>query len=230
MSEVRRSRLLTLAAKYGLMIVEDDIYGRLAYDAPTVRPLKAADDHNLVVYLDSFSKVLLPGLRIGFMVPPPSLKENMLSLLRARELCVSSLLQRALAEFLRRGFFQEHLERVLPVYRKKRDVLLEALAEFMPEEVTWTSPQGGFSVWISLPESSDFEALYRTALARGVAYTPGEVFLATPDPGKHLRLCYGAQPEDVIRKAISGLSDIVIDLMARQSTRAIRLYGPKPIV
>ncbi len=230
MSAERRAQLLELAAEYGLTIIEDDIYGLLSYDGRPPQPLKAGDRDDLVVYLDSFSKVLLPGLRVGYIVPPVALKENILSLLRVRELGGPPLLQRAVAEFIRRGFFQEHLKRVVPAYRKKRDVFLDALARSMPEGAQWTSPRGGYCAWVTLPEQGDFDQLYRAALARGVAFTPGEVFLTTSDRRKHLRLCFSSQDAKGIREAVSTLGGVIKELTTRRSVASSRSGLPKPIV
>jgi DNA-binding transcriptional MocR family regulator len=229
MSEHRRGQLLALAGEYGLSIVEDDIYGRLSYDGPPPRPLKARDRDNLVVYLDSFSKSLLPGLRVGFVVPPTSLKEKLLSLLRARELGGSPLIQRCLAEFIRRGMLQEHWKRAIPAYRRRRDLLVEALRRSMPEGVEWTHPRGGFCSWVSLPEEGDFSQLYRAAVSRGVAYTPGEVFLTAPDRRRHLRLCFSSEDDTVIREAVSILGELVKN-ESRQASIHGHLQGSKPIV
>ena len=230
MSEERRRQVLELAAEYGLTIIEDDIYGLLSYDGAPPPPLKARDRDDLVVYLDSFSKVLLPGLRVGYVVPPVALKERILSLLRVRELGGPPLLQRALAEFIRRGFFQDHLKRVIPAYRKKRDVFVDALTRSMPEGVQWTSPRGGYCAWITLPEQGDFDQLYRTVLARGVAFTPGEVFLTTSDRRKHLRLCFSSQDAQGIREAVSTLGGVIKEMTVRRSVASSRSGLPKPIV
>ena len=107
---------------------------------------------------------------------------------------------------------------------------LEALAEAMPEGVQWTSPEGGYCAWVTLPERGDFDPLYRVALSRGVAYTPGEVFLAAPDRRKHLRLCFSSQDESGIEAAVLILGEIISDLAGRQSMPSSRLRVPKPIV
>jgi len=230
MSEERRAQLLSLAGRYNLMVVEDDIYAHLSYDRPPPRPLKAMDENHLVVYVDSFSKVLLPGLRIGFIVPPPALREKLLSLIRVHEMCGPPLLQRGLAEFLRRDLFHAHLSHILPVYRKRRNVFIESMERFMPEGVEWTVPRGGYCSWICLPEQGDFAELYHAALSRGVAYTPGEVFLSRPEGRRNLRLCFGAREENVIRDAVSILGETIRDLMKRRFSSSSTYHLVKPIV
>jgi DNA-binding transcriptional MocR family regulator len=230
MSEERRSGLLSLAEEYGLFILEDDIYGYLDYDRVAPLPLRSRDPANLVVYVNSFSKVLYPGLRVGFIAPPAALRDRLLSHLRVRELCAPPLLQRALAEFIRRGLFTSHLERVLPVYRKRRDATLEALERFMPEDVRWTHPEGGYCVWVTLPEGVDRNHLYRSALSRGMAYTPGEVFLTGSESGGHLRLCFASREERVIRDAVSMLASIIKEPMSREAALRAPFTEAKPIV
>jgi DNA-binding transcriptional MocR family regulator len=229
-SAKRRADLLALAREYGLTILEDDIYNRLGYEGPSPRALKADDRDDLVIYFDGFSKSLLPGLRIGFVILPPALKENVLSLLQVREICGPPLMHRALGEFLRRGSYRDHLRRVLPVYRKRRDALLDSLEETMPEEVEWTTPDGGYCSWVTLPREGHFDELYRMALDRGVAYTPGEVFLAEPESRHHMRLCFGARDEKVIREAVSILSETIADLMEHRPAAPSRSQDLKPIV
>jgi len=228
MSERRRERLLALSHKYHFMILEDDIYGDLRYDIDMIPTLKARAPEQ-VVYLNSFSKVLLPGLRIGFAVPPAFLKEKMMTMIRCRELGGSPLLQQALTEFLRRGLLHKHLELSLPVYKKRRDVLLDTLEKTMPREVSWSVPGGGFCCWVSLPEDGHFEGLYQDAIQRGVAYAPGQVFFAHSGTHQHLRLCFSVQNEQVIRKAVSILGKLVTDYLNRPTFRKAA-FEFKPVV
>ena len=230
MSKQRRAGLLSLAEEYGLYILEDDIYGYLDYDRVVPQSLKSADPGNLVIYVNSFSKVLFPGLRVGYIAPPIPLTERLLTHLRVRELCAPPLLQRALAEFLRRGLFTSHLERVLPVYRRRRDATLEALAQFMPQEVQWTNPEGGYCIWVTLPEEVDRTDLYRSALSRGIAYTPGDVFLSEPAKGGHMRLCFASRGESVIRDAVAMLAAIIKESLSRESTLQSAMFEAKTIV
>jgi DNA-binding transcriptional MocR family regulator len=121
----------------------------------------------------------------------------------------SQLLQRALADFLERKKFKPHLRRVVPIYKQRRDVLLRTLVEWMPDYVRWTQPEGGFTCWLSLPNDSRLHDLYHTALERGLAYSPGSVFMTEPDGQQHLRLCFGNLPEETIREGVILLSELI---------------------
>ena len=220
MTEDRRAGLLALASEYGLTIVEDNIYGRLAYDGPAPSLLKARDEHDLVVYLDGFSKALLPGIRTGYVIAPPALRPRLSYLLRTREMGGSTFLQRALALFLSQGLYDAHVERVLPTYRKRRNALVAALSEHMPPEVSWTHPSGGYCCWLSLPENGDFTNLHRMALSRGVLVTPGDVFFTRSPHRSHLRICFGGEDERVLGEAVRVLADCIGELLERPATTA----------
>ncbi len=209
MSAARRRDLLALAERHELTLVEDDIYGRLSYDGPAIPPLKAADRAGLVIYLDSVSKVLLPGLRIGCVVAPLPLREQLMSLRRANDLTGPTLLHRALADFIHKGRLKAHIRRMIPIYRERRDALMNAMQYWMPAGVTWTRPVGGFCCWVTLPGVDALDDLYQAALRRGVVFTPGEVFLAEPDSYHHMRLCFGAQSPEMIRDSVALLGGLL---------------------
>ena len=232
MSPERRSKLLWLAADHGVTIVEDDIYRPLAYSEPPPppSPIKAQDCEHGVVYVDGFSKVLLPGVRVGYVVAPPRLRDRLVRLQQVREICGPPILQRTLGEFLRRGLFKKHLERVVPIYAARRDAMLETLAEAMPDDVEWTMPDGGYCVWVTLPDHRGLEDLYEAALERGVAFTPGEVFQAQPEPGRCLRLCFGTLTEDRIRQAVSTLGQLIAERLRTSPSGRHRPAELKPVV
>jgi DNA-binding transcriptional MocR family regulator len=205
----RRLALLELTAAHGVMVVEDDIYGRLAYDAPSPPPLYTLDTHGHVIYVGSYSKVLMPGLRLGFVVAPQRWADRLLSLRRATDLCSPTLLQRTLALFLRNGGLKRHLRRVLPVYRERRNTLVTALQRNLPPSVQWHAPQGGFCAWLTMPSYHPFSDLEQALLRQGWAVTPGEVFLAEPAQQKSVRICYGTLTPDVINAGIDVISRTV---------------------
>lgn len=205
----RRQELLTLAERYGFLLVEDDIYARLAYDQPSSPALKALDQTGTVVHISSFSKTFMPGLRLGYVVAPPPLHQNLLTMRRANDLCSPPLLQRTLAHFLANRGLPKHLRRVLPIYRERRDALLAAMQRHMPNGVTWTRPAGGYCCWVTLPRHYALGNLYQLALNEGLVFAPGDVFLAQPSTEYHLRLCFGSQSADTIRSGIEILGQLI---------------------
>jgi DNA-binding transcriptional MocR family regulator len=227
-STKRREELLALAARYNLPIIEDDVYGQLAFTEEHPVPLKALDKHGLVFYVSGFSKMLMPGLRMGYIVPPPHYLERLVSLRQALDLSQGLFEQRALANFLHRGRLKIHLRRVLPHYRERRDEMMRALRQIMPGDVHWTHPEGGFCTWVTLPHRHRNSDLYHSALEHGVAFTPGEVFLIEPDDALHLRLCFGRQTPEVIRDGIE-----ILGRLLRTDSRAYqfrRIMPELPIV
>lgn len=229
-SASHRREVRALAEQYGFFVVEDDIYSRLAYDDPSPPAMKAEDRSGVVVYVDSFSKVLIPGLRIGYVVAPPPLHDQLLSLQRAVVLTHPTLLQRALAGFLRDGGLKRHLQRVLPQYRRRRDALLQALDAYVPESVDWTVPAGGFSCWLTLPRHRRLESLYQEALERGVAFTPGDVFLVQPGTHRHLRLCFGNQTTEGIRLGVELLGTLIRERLEDDRPRDVAISDTRPLV
>ncbi len=209
MSLARRQELLALAALHGLMIVEDDVYGRMAYDAPPPPTLMALDTQNLVMHVGSYSKILMPGMRLGYLIAPPRWRDRILSLRRASDLVSPTLLQQALAIFLRQGGLKRHLRRTLPIYRERRNTMVAALQRHLPTSVTWTAPSGGFCTWLTMPSYHPFADLERAALDAGWAVTPGEVFLAEPTDQKSIRLCYGTLTPDVIQTGVEVIGQLV---------------------
>ncbi len=210
MSEQRRHDLLALAENYDLLLVEDDIYRDIALTVDPPPPLKALPGgRELVVYLDGFAKSLVPGLRIGYMIPPPDLYGPLLDAHRLRTLCGPLVMQTAFTEFLRRGERELHLERVLPIFRERREVMLESLGESMPEDAEWTDPAGGLCIWLTLPEGVCTHETYRAALSAGVSVAPGDHFMPRSTARGHLRLAFGGLPTTEIPTAIRVLSDVI---------------------
>ncbi len=207
----RRRAILELGTRYGFLVVEDDIYARVAYAGAPPPSIKSMDDGETVVYVSSFSKTLMPGLRIGYVVAPPVLHHRLLDLRRASDLCGPPLLQRAVAEFVRRDGIKRYLRKVLPIYRERRDTLLAALAGSMPPGVTWTEPEGGFCCWLTMPAHSVFDDLYAAALRQGWAFAPGSVFQASggASPEQAVRICFGQQEPAAIRSGVGVLAQLI---------------------
>lgn len=209
MTTERRQRLLELAQRCNFYIVEDDIYSLMAYDAPPLPPIKAFDRTERVFYITSFSKTLMPGLRLGMVMAPPPFRERLIAARIAADLGSPPLLQRTLATFLHRGEFRRHLRQTIPTYRERRNAMLRALENFMPAGVTWTRPAGGFCCWLTLPRHPGMGDAPNLVLQQGWAVAPGNVFLADGNGDFHLRLCFGALTPDNIRQGVRLVGEVI---------------------
>ena len=220
LSPQRRAALMDLAARYQLPIVEDDIYGRMGYEGVPPPALKANDRHGLVLHVGSFSKSLMPALRMGYLVATPALIKQAVTARQAMDMCSSLLTQRALAIFLERGWHTAHIRRSLPHYRERRDAMLRAMERHFPAGVFWTRPQGGFSCWVALPIRCSVTELYLAAIDRGVAFAPGDVFCVNPPARPHMRLSFSTHSPARIVEAIATIGDL---LREHSSWRALPL-------
>src|SRR2546428_79041 len=169
-------RLLEVAVRHHVPIVEDGFDGSLYYGARPAVPLKAADVHGVVIYIGTFSKILFPGLRLGWIVGAPPILERLQAAKQLADLHTSALIQAAVHRFCERRLLDRHAARVAREYARRRALLLAALERRMPAEVTWTEPQGGFSLLLTLPPGLDATELLPAAIERGVAFTPGAPF------------------------------------------------------
>lgn len=210
-----RAELLRMAEHTGLTIIEDDAFGLLSYDAPAPQPLKAMDSSGQVILVDTFSKCLMPGFRIGYFVAPTHTRNATSRMIDATVISGSQVIQRGLANYLKNGFLASHLSRVIPKYKKRRDEMMRALKRTMPDSVSWTYPEGGFSTWVTVPQSLDVKALCAAALSRGMSFVPGSTFLASPPPHHALRLTFGTQTPEVISEAVEILARLVTERSER---------------
>ncbi len=203
----KRVQLLELCRKYEIRMIEEGNYSLLSLDGPIPPAIAASDDE--VVYIESFAYSLTPGLRLGIVRAPHALRDAIVGRLNAVGGAGPLFVQTALARYLKTGRLQSHLTRVIPKVRARRDALLAELDFSMPEGVTWTRPQGGFSTWVTLPSSERSDALFQKALERGVAFAPGRLFSDSPDADWKLRLAYGMQNPEALRQAIETLARLL---------------------
>ena len=215
MSRERRERLVEFAHRVGLLIIEDNPYGQIRFEGDPLPTLYELDDGaGWVVYLGTFSKILAPGVRVGWAVAPPQVLRKMNLGKQAADLCSSTLTQRFVTEYLRRYDYREHVARVTGIYRRRRDAMLSALEARFPEGATWTRPRGGLFVWATLPDFIDTTALQAKALERQVAFVPGEGAFLDGRGRNSMRLNFSGVPESVITEGIGRLGDVVTDFIA----------------
>lgn len=207
-----RLAFLRWAADHEIRIIEDATYRDVAYEPQPNPPLRALDAE--VLYLGSYSKSLMPGLRIGYVLARGSLREQLISMKRITTTSSESLGQRTLAAFLAAGAYAEHLERVNAIYALRRNALHEALQRYLPTGCSWWLPNGGYYVWLNLPPTMDAMRIYTQALARGLAIFPSAPFylLDNQPHTQGLRLCFVRYPEDVLTYAVRMLGQIMNSL------------------
>jgi len=217
MSLERRQEVVYLSNKYGIPIIEDDPYGQLRYEGEHLSPLVMLDRENHrrddhyqlgnVIYLSTFSKTLAPGLRLGWIVAPPEVIVKLVQLKQGADLHTSTFNQIIAYEVARDGFLDEHVKKIRDVYRERRNVMLKALEEFFPAEVSWTHPQGGLFLWVTLPEGMDCRKLFQVAVKENVAFVPGDSFYTNDGNGlRNMRLNFSNAKPEQIREGIRRLS------------------------
>jgi len=209
MSESRRLELLGLARRFHCPVVEDDWGGDLRLEGRSLPTLHALDGGRHVIYLSTFSKKLMPGLRVGWVGAPQPVLDRLVELKRVQDCGTSPLLQAALDRFLRDGGLENHLERILPAYRQRRDSMAEALDRYFPKEAHWDKPTGGLFIWVTLPEDFDGNDLFAAARHRGVLYSRGELFHSDGSGRNSFRLTYSAASPEQIREGVATLGELI---------------------
>ncbi len=185
-----RRRLIELAAQYRVPLVEDEIYRDLRYAGAALPSLKALDPYDVVIHLNSFSKVSFPGLRVGWVVAPRRLIEHLRGLRQCTDMHGNLLAQAALADFARLGGLNKHIQRCRRNYAQRRDALLAALQRHFPSGTSWTEPEGGLAIWVRLPEGVNAETLLAHAQLQNIYFTPGARFYACGARANTLRLAF----------------------------------------
>jgi Transcriptional regulators containing a DNA-binding HTH domain and an aminotransferase domain (MocR family) and their eukaryotic orthologs len=208
LSAERRQALLRLAHIYDFLIFEDDVAGMLAYDDLPILAMKASDPDERVIYATSFSKMLLPGIRLGAIVAAEKHLFPLLTAKRTSDLFCSPLLQLALADYLHHHHLSAHLQRVRPIYRARRDASLSALQRHLPE-CTWTIPSGGFNLWVTLPPLINERDFYLQAIEHGIGIAPGAAFYTQSPSRAHMRLSFGAHTPARIEQGMETLGSLL---------------------
>jgi 2-aminoadipate transaminase len=212
-----RRRLLEIAARYQVPVIEDYIYARLRLRGTAVPSLKSIDRTGNVIHIDSFSKIAFPGLRVGWCIGPESVIERLRVVKQSTDLHTDQLSQAALAEFVRRGHLARHLARMKKVYRGRLEALEAALEKNMPEETTWSRPEGGMSIWVTIPAGLDAGELLIHVRERGVHFVPGRYFYYQNPQPNTLRLGFAGLDEKRITRGVQTLADLLkIELRKRQ--------------
>jgi len=218
MSLERRQRLVELAAEREILVLEDNPYGLLRYEGQPLPPLYALDGGVYVMYLGTFSKILSPGIRLGWVVAPAPVLEKINLGKQAADLCTSTLSQLMVQAYFEEARWYDYVESLTEIYRARRDTMLDALAEFFPPEAEWTRPAGGLFIWATLPDYIDTTDLLARALRENVAFVPGAGAYLDGRGHASMRLNFSASTEDEIREGIRRIGKVIEEQVALYGT------------
>jgi 2-aminoadipate transaminase len=219
MSPERRRRLLLLAKRYQIPILEDDPYREIYFEGEEPLPLKALDTHGYVLYLSTFSKTLAPGLRVAWLAAPDPMIERLSLHKQIFDLNTNALSQWAVAELLQRDLLDDHLVLLRDRYRHKRDIMMQAIAKHWPTSVRISHPKGGFHLWCRLPGEMRARQLLREAAQEGVAFVIGEPFHVDGGGQQHIRLSFASAAEEQIEDGIRRIGQIMRRIQAKHATQ-----------
>ena len=213
----RRRELLEIAGERELLVLEDNPYGLLRYESEPLPTLYSLDP-DFVLYTGTFSKILSPGMRVGWLVAPPPVLAKLILGKGSADLCSSSISQYFIAEYFQAGSWMSYVRSLSELYRRRRDVMLDSLAEHFPREATWTHPHGGLFLWATLPDYIDTTDLLARAIEERVAFVPGRAAFVDDRGGSSMRLNFSGVKEDEIREGIRRLGEVIREQIALYGT------------
>jgi 2-aminoadipate transaminase len=217
MSLERRRHLVQLASERELLVLEDNPYGLLRYEGEQLPTLHSLDQE-FVIYASTFSKILSPGVRLGWTVAPPPVLAKMMIGKQSSDLCSSSISQYFVSAYFDSGPWEDYVRSLIEIYRRRRDVMLDSLAEHFPREADWTHPQGGLFIWATLPDYIDTTDLLARALQEHVAFVPGRAAYVDGRGGSEMRLNFSGVNEDQIREGVRLIGEVLREQVALYGT------------
>ena len=219
-SEEKKLRLLELAQKYDFLIIEDDCLSELYFNKKRPESLMSYDKEGRIVYIKSFSKIFMPGLRLAFTVLPENLLKEVLAAKHATDISSAGITQRAFDFYLREGLWEKHLSEMRSLFKKRFTVMQKSINRYMPEEVKESfRPEGGLYFWLQLPNNYSSEKLYEKSLERGIAFLPGSLFLANREDTEGFRLSFASVNSEEIKLGIKNLGVLVKEYLDKNENR-----------
>jgi 2-aminoadipate transaminase len=213
MTVEHRKELLDIASEYDFIIIEDDPYSELIYEGEPPPPIKSFDTKGRVIYLSTFSKILAPGFRLGWVIASEEIINRFTLRKQSSDLCTNIFSQYVANEYISGGYLDNQVKKIRALYKGKRDVMLAALDKYFPEDAKWTVPAGGMFLWVTLPKSINTRLMFQKAVAKKIAYVVGDSFYAD---GKHynsMRLNFSYSEDEVIEEGIKRLADVIKEEM-----------------
>ncbi len=213
MPESRRIEILKIAEKYDVLIVEDSPYREIRFEGLPQKLFYELDNSGRVITLFTFSKIFAPGFRIAWALGHPALIDKFIMAKQSIDICSPVLLQKIVAEYIRRGSLDKNLKKTIELYRRRRDLMIKSLEEFMPDGVSWTHPEGGLFLFVTLPERLNADEVFEKAVENNVAFVKGSVFYCN-DKGKNtMRINFSFSDEEKIKTGVRRLAKVISDML-----------------
>ncbi len=227
-SNEKKQNILELVNKYDTFIVEDDYLSDLSFTEKNNATLKSLDDNNRVIYIKSFSKIFMPGLRLAFMIIPKSIYSDVLTAKHTSDISTSGLIQRAFDLYLNKGEWQKHIKYMEQIYKKRFTILVDSMKKYMPKEIKWYIPNGGLNFWLSLPDGYSSNELYKISLKKDVLFVPGSVFYVDQRDSSYLRISIASVYSENIENGIKKFSEIIKMFLKDNNNKpyAMDMYTP----
>lgn len=207
--ESRRLQIIDIAEKYDLLIVEDSPYREIRFEGDPQRLMYQLDSTGRVTTLCTFSKILAPGFRVGWVIGNTEIIDRIVMAKQTADLCTSSFVQKIIARYLERGLLEKNLVRTINLYRERRNHMISCFRKYMPENVTWTEPQGGLFLFVTLPRNTDSESILRKAIEKNVAFVPGDTFFCNNSGCNTLRINFSYSNKNDIEEGVKRLSMVI---------------------
>jgi 2-aminoadipate transaminase len=213
MPESRRLEIIAIAKKYDVLIVEDSPYREIRFEGKAQKTIYELDNSGQVILLGTFSKIFVPGFRIGWVIAHENIVDKFVTAKQSTDLCTPTLNQKIAYKYIEKGYFDENLKTIIKQYHEKRDNMLKAFKEYMPEGVKWTEPEGGLFLFLTLPENMDAEVLFKKAIEKNVAFVLGSVFHCDGSGKNTMRINFSYMPKDKTTEGVKRLAEVIREEM-----------------
>jgi len=213
MPESRRLEIIAIAKKYDVLIVEDSPYREIRFEGKAQKTIYELDNSGQVILLGTFSKIFVPGFRIGWVIAHEKIVDKFVTAKQSTDLCTPTLNQKIAYKYIEKGYFDENLKGIIEQYHEKRDNMIKAFKEYMPEGVKWTEPEGGLFLFLTLPENMDAEVLFKKAIEKNVAFVIGSVFHCDGSGKNTMRINFSYMPKEKTTEGVKRLAKVIKEEM-----------------
>lgn len=219
MNVEQRRALINTAKKYDILLIEDSPYREVRFDGEDQPPMYSMCDDDRVILLGTFSKTFVPGFRIGWVIAHPDIIDRLVVAKQSTDLCTPTFNQAVAANYLESGLFEKNLQKTIELYRGKRNLMLNCFEKYMPEGVSWTRPEGGLFLFVTLPEGYDTSELFRIAIEKDVTFVIGEAFHCDGSGKNTMRINFSFMDDDMIEEGVKRLANSIEELFRKTSSK-----------